>query len=141
MKKKNIYLFIIMAKVINQPFQKRNNEINDYDLFTTGGNLYLETGDLTYKESGIQKKVFRAPLFETASNTTLDTRMINCKPMFRNELTEARVIPRAPLSTSVSFQPAVSGYARNQPKGLLDNEFTPIMPKFNLYFPDKPSPF
>ena len=132
-----------MAKVINQGFQKKQNDqqINDQDLFTTGGDRYLETGDLTYKKSGFIQKTFRAPLFATASNTTLDTRMINCKPMFRNELTEARVLPRAPLSASVGFNPAVSGYARNQPQGLLDNDFTPIMPKSNLYKPSMPSPF
>ena len=112
-----------MAKVINQSFQKRDNkdQINDQNLFTTGGDRYLETGDLTYKESGIQKKVYRAPLFQTASNTTLDTRMINCKPMFRNDLTEPKLLRRAPLPASVGINPAVSGYARNQPEGLLDN--------------------
>lgn len=132
-----------MARVINQSFQKRDNkdQIRDQDLFTRGGDRYLETGDLTYKESGIQKQVYRAPLFTTASNTTLDTRMINCKPMFRNDLIEPRVLRRAPLPASVGINPAVSGYARNQPEGLLDNEFTSIMPKSNLYAPNKPSPF
>tara|TARA_S200002703_G_scaffold156074_1_gene161052 strand:+ start:4540 stop:4935 length:396 start_codon:yes stop_codon:yes gene_type:complete len=123
-----------MAK-INQFFQTRptQDRITDQDLFTTGGDRYLETGDLTYKKSGIQKQVFRAPLFATASNTVLDTRMINCQQTFRNELTEAKVIRRAPLNGSVSFNPAVSGYARNQPEGLISNEFVAVPPRYSQY--------
>lgn len=128
-----------MSKAINQPFTQldsRKNQINDQRLQTTGSNRYLETGDLVYKSSGFQLNPPRPNVMRTATNTNLDTRMISCKPVYRNELFDPRVISRPPLKNSVAYAPT-TGYSRGTKQVLVDNEFKSILPEFDNINLDK----
>lgn len=129
-----------MSKVINQGWTTlpsgRINQINDARLHTTGSDRYLETGDLVYKNSGFQLRPPRPNIMRTATNTNLDTRMINCKPLFRNDLYDPRVISNPPLRTSVAYAPT-TGYSRGTKQVLVDNVFHPILPEFDNINLDK----